>query len=152
MRYVGGWTIAKLRYENSQALRKKLFTHRKLAELNEVNDKLRLLDSLRAAEETLQAISSDPASLEVTAFKQNMRWGLTNITDSAQEFFLLLSEKVTQLETEETLHEHGKDMFKFVTDELQKDESLCDKWNELFTLGNEQDPESLSVLAKTLFQ
>ena len=69
---------------------------------------VRILETLTETEASLLDCSSDQESLEFTKKIQNLRRGLTNISDNFFNFFTILDDKVQQLMTELAVNIHGK--------------------------------------------
>jgi hypothetical protein len=93
-----------------------------------------LSPKLESTEYQLLETSEDIESLDEIMRKQNVRKGLTNISDKCFNFFLLLDKKIRLLETTANIDIHGTNFHSFVISQLQKDESLltCEVRNKFY--------------------
>ena len=66
--------------------------------------------------------------LTVSSRKQNIREGLTNITDEGYLFFEKLNNKIRELETFQNLHERGANVIKYIKEEILKNQELSQDW------------------------
>ena len=134
VRYIAGRSVAKMRNKHMRKV------HNNINKLDKASKECvsfsykstKLLEVLTATEVELE-VSDDIASLEETSMRQNMRHGLTNITDKAQEFFLCLVNKLTELENIATLQLYGSELFGSVERQIHEDKDMYKKFAELFT-------------------
>ncbi|VDI83329.1 Hypothetical predicted protein [Mytilus galloprovincialis] len=77
--------------------------------------------------------SSDVESLDETKRKQNLREGLTNITDNAFTFFTKLELLCRNILTHGSLVQHGKYLFSNVKEQIIKDKDLFELWSITLT-------------------
>jgi hypothetical protein len=118
---------------------KNLYKEKK-RELNlNLRKQLDLLDKLESTEYQLLETSEDTESLDEIMHKQNVRKGLTNISDKCFNFFLLLDKKIRLLETTANIDIHGTNFHSFVISQLQKDESLLNAFNSQFSTQISQE-------------
>jgi hypothetical protein len=94
---------------------------------------LQLLDSLTSSEEELRLDSCHEGSLAETSRRQNLRGSLTNITDSAFEFFILLDSTISSLETTANIDLYASNFHTFIKGCLLANAQLKASWLALFT-------------------
>jgi hypothetical protein len=58
--------------------------------------------------------------------------GLTNISDDAHKFFIILDQKIRKLETTANLNLYGSNFSKFLHTELNNDNLIFESWTNLF--------------------
>lgn len=83
--------------------------------------------------------SEDKESLEETSRRQNVRKGLTNITDQSFNFFMLLDKKIRLIETSTNIDLHGSNFHSFVISQLQSDQLLLKSFCDQFEVHVEKD-------------
>lgn len=83
--------------------------------------------------------SEDKESLEETSRRQNVRKGLTNITDQSFNFFMLLDKKIRLIETSTNIDLHGSNFHSFVISQLQSDQLLFKSFCDQFEVHVEKD-------------
>ncbi|XP_060602232.1 uncharacterized protein LOC132755380 [Ruditapes philippinarum] len=132
LRYIGGYSIAKIKYKYKKKVQNSLYDFSKTLELQTAREKVDLLNQIITSYYDLLNDSSFPQSLETTARKQNIRQGLTNITDSAFVFFSELNHKLRLLETYQNLYKHGKNTIEMVKSEILADSNILEQWFKLF--------------------
>lgn len=139
IRYIGGWCVRSIKRVKKSKLMKNLYKEKK-RELNlNLRKQLDLLDKLESTEYQLLETSEDTESLDEIMRKQNVRKGLTNISDKCFNFFLLLDKKIRLLETTANIDIHGTNFHSFVISQLQKDESLLNAFNSQFSTQISQE-------------
>lgn len=75
--------------------------------------------------------SAEQESLFETAKRQNIRKGLTSVSDDAYYFFLELDKTIRKLETPGNLNIHGNNFYEFIQSKLQSDTLLRAKFELL---------------------
>ena len=83
--------------------------------------------------------SSDKESLYETERKQNMQKGLTNISDDAHNFFMILDQKIRKLEMTANLNLYGSNFSIFLHSELNSDNLIFESWKNLFMPSLDQN-------------
>ena len=76
--------------------------------------------------------STDTGSLLEIRGKQNLREGLTNVSDATQSFFVNLTSKSNSLATEDRLMQVGSKLHLHLTQTLLMDSNLITEWFSLF--------------------
>ena len=84
-------------------------------------------------------------TLTETIRKQNIRQGLTNITDEAYLFFDKLNHTIRELETLENLYSHGDTVIEYIKSRLLENYTLLQNWMLLFHV-DESDEDDLFLL------
>jgi hypothetical protein len=118
--------------------------------------KLILLDHLTDTSEELAQTSEDKGSLYETERRQNIRAGLTHISDKAFYFFTKLCSATLFLQTPETLTAAGENIQHFIKEHLQSNTDLKVHWLTLFPETTSLptwtvDEESVHTLVLGLF-
>ena len=138
VRYIGGWCVAKLRYNRKRKVLRNLYVANKMTgSVNTCKTQVRLLDQLTATQEDILNKTSDLASLSEIQRKQNAGNGLLNLSDFAYGFFLSLDKALCQTETMSNLHLYGKSFYDHVKEQLYGNDDLIACWKQLFR--NEDD-------------
>ena len=129
VRYVGGRAVAKTKYHYSKLVQNNVSKIDNLSQdaTSKAYRRFLLLDSLTATEIQLQN-STHPESLKETFRKQNMRHGLTNITDKAYGFFMELVEIIARLENTGSLQVYGPALPDHVKSQILHDSKLYESW------------------------
>ncbi|KAJ8313158.1 hypothetical protein KUTeg_009289 [Tegillarca granosa] len=149
IRYLAGWCISRVKKLKMRKLSTYLYKRDKVDLVKQmINDK-DLLQHLEGREGELLKYSLDKASLKETMRRQNVRHGLTNVNDKCFEYFLLVDKLVTSLQTVQNLNLHGEKFYAHLTSELYENETLAEKWHNLFEDFNKK--EELQNQIKALF-
>lgn len=134
VRYIGGRSVAKLRSKLSRKVANNINKLDKasrecvMLSYNQIN----LLKEMTSTELELEACE-DIASLEETSMRQNVRHGLTNISDKAQDFFMTLVDKLSDIENIDTLKLHGSELPGLVQQEIWDNKNLFQKFVCIFS-------------------
>ncbi|CAG2206493.1 PIF1 [Mytilus edulis] len=128
IRYISGYVIAKLKHNLSQKIRNSLFAKGKEKELKDLQNKMNILNSMCCTFGELVDVSTDKTSLDEIKRKQNQREGLTNISDSAFDFFQKLEIQCRQKLTHENLVIYGKNLYNDSLKQLFDDYELYEAW------------------------
>lgn len=147
LRYLGGWCVVTLRYRKKQAVRRNRYSQKACARVQQLDREVRLLDQIVATESELMETSVDKASLDETKRKQNIRGGLTNISDPAFHFFKELDHRIAQLENQFNMQLHGADLYVFIQKTLTTNPELLSQWINLFQPLVTDDEESMHHIA-----
>ena len=118
LRYLGGWVIAKLKHKKKKFVRQNLYKQNMKAAANKYDKEVRLLETLTDTESSLLDSSTDQESLIYTKQKQNLRGGLTNISDECFDFFVCLDIQLQQLMTELAVNIYGKNFHSNLCDSI----------------------------------
>lgn len=132
IRYIGGWCIGSLCCRKKKQVNHHLFSKKHISQVTYLNHDVQLLDQLKSTEHLLLATSQHQESLHETKRRQNLRGGLTNISDEAFHFFQMLDKATVSLETTANLHLHAENFDSFLVDKLTTDRSLIETWSKLF--------------------
>ena len=132
IRYIGGWAVATLRHKKMQHIRANMYSKTAVNSVKKNLSEVKILERLEEDENSLFDISTDKASLEATKRKQNMRNGLTNISDTALNFFKSLDNKIRFLESPGNLSIHGSEFYIFLSDKILEDVDLKQMWSNIF--------------------
>lgn len=153
LRYLGGWCVATLQYRKKQVVRRNRYSESAGPRAERVDVEVQLLEQLVTTEADLNKTSWDKDTLYETSRKQNLRNGLTNITDGAFGFFKDLDREIRQLETVPNLHIHGPSFYAHVHEQLLKNKTLQSAWMGLFTCEDilEQDDVATAAAIQTVF-
>lgn len=139
IRYIGGWCVRSIIKEKKRKVIKDLYKVKKREECSRLRHQLDLLHHLEASEHQLMQSSNDKESLEETSRGQNVRKGLTNITDQSFNFFMLLDKKIRLIETSTNIDLNGTNFHSFVISQLLSDQSLFRSFCDQFVMHVEID-------------
>ena len=139
IRYIGGWCISQVRKRKIQQITKCLYKQNKKKAVESLKTEINALHEIQKSESFLLEHSSDKESLYETERKQNMRKGLTNISDDAHKFFIILDQKIRKLETTANLNLYGSNFSKFLHTELNNDNLIFESWTNLFMPSLDQN-------------
>jgi hypothetical protein len=133
IRYVAGYCVAKLRKKYVQVLQSNMFTKSKTSQtkFKEAKYTLLILNSFKEEEHYLHQVTSEPDSLIDTERKQNVRRGLTNVTDSMFKFFLTLTDLCLAKLINENLIKYGKSMFNNCLEHVLSEKGLFEQFSHM---------------------
>lgn len=137
IRYIGGWCVRSIIKEKKRKVIKDLYKLKKREECSRLRHQLDLLHHPEASEHQLMQRSEDKESLEETSRRQNVRKGLTNITDF--NFFMLLDKKIRLIEISTNIDLHGSHFHSFVISQLKSDQLLFKSFCDQFEVHVEKD-------------
>ena len=132
LRYIAGWCVATLKYRKKQFVSRNLYKKSTRAITMQVDQEVKLLQHLTEGEAYLLRTSTDQDSLLHVKQKQNLRGGLTHISDSAFNYFESLDVNFQKIENESNLNLHGKNFYSFIQTEVQNNSELFAKWEQIF--------------------
>ncbi|CAG2216822.1 unnamed protein product [Mytilus edulis] len=118
--------------EKVSAISKLLYKPHKTDTVRELKCELKCLQQVVDSESFLAEHSNDKGSLLETRRKQNVRSGLTNITDEAANCFMQLDKKIRQLETTSNLNVHGASFDLYMQTKLRTDSAILCTFSKLF--------------------
>lgn len=118
VRYIGGYCVAKLKYEYKKQVQNCLHSFSKEELLAECRTKVHLLSQLTSTYNELLQSSEYKETLQITSRKQNLREGLINITDEAYLFFQTLGGETRKIESFETLYKYGEKTLSKISDDI----------------------------------
>ena len=151
LRYIGGWCVATLKYRKKQTVGRNLYKKGTRSLTVRLDSEVRFLEQLVEHESYLLENSKDKESLMDVKRKQNLTGGLTNISDSAFDFFHALDDAIQKLETEHNMNKYGKDFYNFIQTELENNDDIFASWQQPFQpLTEDADIENDSIV-KGLF-
>jgi len=101
------------------------------AKVTEARRRILLLQRHIVSQETIQRDSKNPDSLSMIVRQQNLRQGLTHITDEVFYFFELLDKQLGALLTKANLKKHQGELFVLVENEV-KTSNVFQQWKQLF--------------------
>ena len=139
LRYLGGWVVAKLKHKKKKFVRRNLYKPNMKAAADKYDKEVRLFETLTETESSLLDTSSDLESLVFTKQKQNLRGGLTNISDHCFEFFICLDNKLQQLMTEHAVNIYGKNFHVYLCDSVKFDEIMYSEFKKSVQLTSNEE-------------
>ena len=113
-----------MRNKQLKKVQSSLFDPKKERKLEGNRLKSSLLLQLLVPSSEIAETSQLPETLQVTAKKQNIRQGLTDITDKAYIFFENLNHRIRELETFTNLHEYGQNVVEYIKNKLLENNRL----------------------------
>lgn len=131
IRYIAGWCIHKLKKNRKKKIINIMYNRKKVKEMENLLTEKELLEHLEASESELE-YSVERESLKEIERKQNIRKGLTNVTDKCSAFFQKLDSKIRSLQTHKNLDIHGTKFSSFLRSNLNEDGKLRNEWRSLF--------------------
>jgi len=130
VRYVAGYCVAKLRHRYIET--KKSNMHKTSAadqeKYHEAESAVDILNLLKEEEHYLLETTSNRESLLDVRRRQNVRCGLTNVTDHFFDFFLGLTEICLSLLINENLLRYGKQVYMKCFEEIYSDVKLFEQF------------------------
>lgn len=87
---IGGYCVLRLKSEKRKKLSTCIFNPKKRTEFEQLQTEFKTLENMEETYHVLYETSIYPETLQETKHKQNIVGGLTNISDKAYEFFVLL--------------------------------------------------------------
>jgi hypothetical protein len=132
VRYIAGWCVASLKHSKKEQVKRNLYKNNAMEAVKVADQEVRHLEELIVTEEEIFQCTTDISSLMEVKRKQNIRQGLTNVTDRCFQFFLQLDQEIRKLETIKNLHIHSKQLYTFTLDEINECQSLKETWKALF--------------------
>ena len=153
VRYVGGHCVAKIKYHLTSSLRRlaNSISSEKRAIIQNIQYKLDILDIIIRSQSQITQETSDKESLSVTNVKQNLRCGLTHITDTCLDFFTKLCSCTLDLQSRANLNKFGEDMFEANFADLKRNDELWEMFYMMFTSEMEYRP-NCELVIRELFQ
>ena len=134
IRNVGGFAIAKVRkvLQKSENTISNSVDVTKRKKLHGIQQKLLCIDHITRSQYQIEIESQDKESLNAVKSKQNLRCGLTNITDQASDFFTKLCKENLSLMTFANLYKYEEDFASSTTKELLGNKELLQLWLSLY--------------------
>ena len=123
VRYVGGYAVASLRSKYAKAYLYKTDQH-SISTYLDSKKFLEVLDHFQINEQTLNEITSDPERFHETTRKQNIKRGLTNISDAAYEWFGNLVFRTLHELNSDNLTYHGSKLYEHTLSYLKSNTEL----------------------------
>lgn len=133
IRYIAGWCVASLKNNKRKYVKRNLYKKNNQGKVNLIDKEIRFLEELVVSEEEIFEKSTEITSLIEIQRKQNIRHGLTNVTDACFEFFIEMDKKIRDLETLNNLTLYTSNIYSFISAEISESESINQKWRALFT-------------------
>ena len=135
IRYLGGFTFAKIKYKLQSKLKPLVHSVnvKKRQQIEGINVKLMYIDHVTRSQAQILKQSNIQDSILETERRQNLRGSLLHVTDECYLFMKSLCKNTLQVQTLQTLIEHGENFMTFVTAELLSNEKLQNEWFGLFS-------------------
>jgi hypothetical protein len=148
VRYVGAYSLGKNRYRLIVKMRSLVNStdREKRLPLDTIRRKLVYIDFITRSQAQILSESKQTETLQETERKQNLRASLTHITDECCDFFKHVCQQTMQLQTLKNVIEKSTDALNFVTFEITSNQSLQQKWLNLFTNCDEEHGPILEEL------
>ncbi|MCG8046274.1 MAG: PHD finger domain-containing protein, partial [Candidatus Thiodiazotropha endolucinida] len=110
-----------------------MFSNSKAAQssFKEAKVSLKIITALREEEHYLKDTTTDPDSLVDIDRRQNVRRGLTNVTDHVYDFFLCLTKTCMAKLVHENLVKYGESMYNKCLDLVRSDSDLYEKFSHM---------------------
>ena len=132
IRYLAGMSIAKSRFKHRQLIINNI--HKK-SERDRVHDQRlqeNLLEQLTVDQNIIEQTTNDTPSLQLIKNKQNLRMGLTHVTDDTYNFFLLLDTELSNMLQECDVSKHKGNIFVAANEKITGSDILFQAWKSLF--------------------
>ena len=131
IRYVTGMCVAKLRYSLMKHTEQNLHNPKKRGLIATNRQKLELLNEHVVAERLIKVETTVPHSLELTTNLQNLRKGLTHVTDQMFAFFKQFDNTLSASLNVGALQQHRESMLQISSD-VTHTPDIEKAWSELF--------------------
>ena len=132
IRYIGGMCFAKRRYKSIQAVLRNVTNVNQREMVRQNRLRVEMLESHIVPQDEIKSSTIAPETLATTLRKQNLRQGLTHITDQCFTFFEQFDACVGSYQNESYLKRYRSEIFKHVEDEIYDDDELFAVWCSLF--------------------
>ena len=129
IRYIAGWCLFKLMKKRKKGIMSTMYNRSKVHITEKLIREKEIIEHLEISQLNE---SKDQESLKEIERKQNLRRGLTHVSDKCADFFGELDNKVQKLQTSANLNIHGSKFPNFIKNVLRNDEDLKSKWTHLF--------------------
>ena len=140
IRYIGGYCVAKVKSEVSKKLSSCMFVFKKKNEFDKCKLTFNIVESMEVDYNLLADTTKYPETLEETQRKQNVGGGLTHISDTAYDFFVLLEKLCRNELNDTTLAQYGGNLFQHIYTGMSCNEELDHYWNNIFeNVGKKSD-------------
>ena len=136
IRYLGGWCLSRIRNTIRKRIMDNVYKRKSVNLVNDLIVKKDLIEHLLVSEYEITERSKCLESLHETCRRQNIRKGLTHISDECFNFFTTLDTEVRKLESSANLQLHGKNFPVFQKTTLLNLPSLTTDWKTLFVQSN----------------
>ena len=147
VRYIGGWVISSVKKSKRAAKKRIMYKRKRVKDVEELILQKDLLEHLTASELILTESSDYKETLHEITRRQNLRRGLTHISDECVTFFMELDTEIRKIETSENLHLYGKDFPSFQHSSVSTNEIIKGNFRNLFkTFGNAISNNTLDIL------
>ncbi|KAK3093385.1 hypothetical protein FSP39_014871 [Pinctada imbricata] len=132
IRYLGGWCLSRIKNTIRKRIMDNVYKAKNVKLVNNLIVKKDMIEHLLVSESEITESSKFVESLHETCRRQNIRKGLTHISDDCFNFFKTLDREVRKLESNANLQLHGKNFPLFQKTELSNMPSVTTEWKELF--------------------
>ena len=133
IRYIGGWCIGSLKNNKKKMVKRNLYKRSYQEKVNLLDKEIKCLEELVVTDEEIMDKTTEITSLMEVQRKQNLRHGLTNITDGCFHFFLELDKQIRGLETLQNLNLYTSKIYAFISEEISDSDLIREQWRNLFT-------------------
>ena len=130
IRYIGGYAVAKVKHHYLKSMRRSLSSQ--ILDYS-CKNKIDLLDHITKSHEYISQNTSYPQSLDEITNKQNISFSLTNISDAAFEFFMILENKRLLLHNDNNLQKYRDEILNTVKSDILNDSKIFQLFVQLFT-------------------
>jgi DNA-binding TFAR19-related protein (PDSD5 family) len=135
IRYLSGMCFAKAKYKLSTYIINNIHKTKERDNVMNARKKVSLLNSHIVSQDKIKSSTKEPASLQTIVRKQNIREGLTHITDDVFLFFMNLDEQLAKTLTTDSFKEHRGEIFVFAENEMWRNKEIYRSWSILFPDG-----------------
>ncbi|CAC5382467.1 PIF1 [Mytilus coruscus] len=140
IRYIAGWCLFKLMKKRKKGIMSTMYNRSKVHITEKLIREKEIIEHLEISQ--LHEYK-DQESLKEIERKQNLRRGLTHVSDKCADFFVELDMKVQKLQTSANLNIHGSKFPNFIKNVLRNDKDLKSKWTHLFLDFKKEDSSDI---------
>ncbi|KAH3716299.1 hypothetical protein DPMN_059018 [Dreissena polymorpha] len=143
IRYIGGYAVAKLKYNYMCQVKSNMYKTSALgvSKFNTASVMVEFLEKMTVSEHHLIAVTEDPGSLSETSRKQNINRGLTNISDQCYHCFeSIVTASLNELSSK-NLVKHGNSLHDHVIKTLEENNQFFAIFYKMCS-GNNANPAS----------
>jgi ATP-dependent DNA helicase PIF1 len=150
IRYLSGMCVAKCRYKQCNIALNNVHNIKEREKVLDARKRVKLLETHIVPQGKIQQTTKLPATLDMIIRKQNLRQGLTHVSDEVFDFFCSLDKLLAPVLTFNTLKFKRGDLFVMAEESVLKNEAIFLEWKSLFGLPGEEDSFLFDLMALTI--
>ena len=150
IRYLAGMCVAKCKFKLSNMILNNLHKRSNRDMVNAYRQQRNFLLEQIVTQDQIQSLTSAPESLQTIVRKQNLRQGLTHVSDKMFDFFLLLDNELGKLLTMDKFKQKKGELFVDAERKVMTSTNIIEAWGEMFDSEEEQAPVVEELMKRTI--